>query len=262
MASDVEVTTEGRVATVTLNRPEAMNAIDNGMRRNLLSAFDEIARSPDLRAVILTGAGKAFCSGADLKSAAANPDTSLRRTARTLLHDFQPLLETIGRMDKPVIAAVNGAAVGVGMSLALACDLLVMAENAYLMSTFVGIGLIPDGGLAWFLARRIGYARAFEALVDCQKLGAARCVELGIANRAVADASLAEAAFKWAGELAGRAPIAMALTKRAARLALSSSMTDALTMEAELQTICAATEDAKEAIAAFRNKRTPDFHGR
>jgi 2-(1,2-epoxy-1,2-dihydrophenyl)acetyl-CoA isomerase len=262
MTNDVVTTREGRIAVVTLNRPEAMNAVDTSMRRNLMTALDELARSTEVRAVVLTGAGKAFCAGADLKSAAANPDTGLRRTARTLMHDFQPIIECISRMDKPVIGAINGAAVGVGMSLALACDLLIMAESAYLLSPFVGIGLIPDGGLAWFLTRRIGYGRTFEILAESQKLTAVRCVELGIANRAVTADILMESALRWAGDLAERAPIAMALTKRAARLSMSTGLSDALTLEAELQTVCASTEDSREAIAAFREKRSPEFQGR
>jgi 2-(1,2-epoxy-1,2-dihydrophenyl)acetyl-CoA isomerase len=262
MSSEVITACVDRVATVILNRPEAMNAVDTGLRQALLNTFDELARSPEIGAVVLTGAGKAFCSGSDLKSAAANTDTSIRRTARTLLHDFQPLLECITRMDKPVIAALNGAAVGVGMSLALACDLTVMAENAYLLSPFVGIGLIPDGGAAWFLTRRIGYGRAFEVLAEGQKLSAARCLELSIANRVHPSEVMLESAQRWAAELAARAPIAMALTKRVARLSLSTSLSDMLTMEAELQTFCAGTEDAREAIAAFGEKRTPTFRGR
>jgi len=262
MTDDVVTTCEGRVATITLSRPDAMNAVDNSMRRNLNAALDEVARSAEVRAVVLTGAGKAFCSGADLKSAAANPDTSLRRTARTLMHDFQPIVECMSRMDKPIIGAINGAAVGVGMSLALACDLLIMAESAYLLSPFVGIGLIPDGGLAWFLTRRIGYNRTFEVLAESQKLNATRCVELGIANRAVAAEILVESATRWAGEMAQRAPLALALTKRAARLSMSTGLSDALTLEAELQTLCASTADSREAIAAFREKRSPTFQGR
>jgi 2-(1,2-epoxy-1,2-dihydrophenyl)acetyl-CoA isomerase len=262
MSADVEITRDEAVATVLLNRPQAMNAVDTGMRRSLTAAFDTLGRDGEVRAVVLTGAGKAFCSGADLKSAAANPDTSLRRTARTLIHDFQPLIECIGRLDKPVIAAVNGAAVGVGMSLALACDLLVMADSAFLMSPFVGIGLIPDGGLSWFLTRRIGYARTFEILAEGQRLSAARCVELGIANRVVPEERLLEDAAAWAAGLAARAPLALALTKRAARLSMACSLSDALTMEAELQTLCASTEDSREAIAAFREKRQPRFQGR
>jgi 2-(1,2-epoxy-1,2-dihydrophenyl)acetyl-CoA isomerase len=262
MASDVVTSHEGRVAVVTLNRPEAMNAIDAGMRKNLLASFDELARSADIRAVILTGAGKAFCSGADLKSAAANPDIGLRRTARTLLHDFQPLVECVARMDKPVIAAINGAAVGFGMSLALACDLIVMADNSYLMSPFVGVGLIPDGGAAWFLTQRIGYGHTFEALIEGQRLGAARCAELGIANRVVSGDALAESTRQWAAALAERAPMAVALTKRVTRLSSSLGLSEALTVEAELQTLCASTEDSREAITAFVEKRKPIFRGR
>jgi len=262
MASDVLITHLDSVATVTLNRPEVMNAVDHPMRKNLFAAFDELARAADIRAVVLTGAGKSFCAGSDLKSAAANPDTSVRRTARTLLHDFQPLIECISRMDKPVIAAVNGSALGVGMSLALACDLMVVADTAYLKSPFVGIGLIPDGGAAWFLTRRIGYARTLEVLTEGEKLTAARCLELGLANRMVAADTLASSAAAWAAQLAEKAPIAMALTKRVARLSMSVGLSEALTLEAELQTLCASTEDAREAIAAFAEKRTPTFRGR
>jgi 2-(1,2-epoxy-1,2-dihydrophenyl)acetyl-CoA isomerase len=258
----VIVTHERRVAIVELNRPEAMNAVNIPMRRALLTAFDELGRSPDVGAVVLAGAGKSFCSGSDLKKAADNPDTSVRRSARTLLHDFQPILECITRMDKPVIGAVNGGAIGVGMSLALACDLMIMAHNGFLLSPFLNIGLIPDGGAAWFLARRIGYSRAFEVLTDGKKLSAARTLELGIANRVVEADALRASAVGWAEELAQRAPLALALTKRVARLSLSMTLSDALTLESELQSFCANTEDSREAIAAFAEKRAPRFSGR
>jgi 2-(1,2-epoxy-1,2-dihydrophenyl)acetyl-CoA isomerase len=262
MSTEVVTSREGRVATVEINRPQTLNAIDFSMREDLLAAFDDLARSPDVGAVVLTGAGNAFSSGADLKSAASHPDTSLRRTARSLMHHFQPLIECITRMDKPVIAAVNGAAVGVGMSLALACDLLVMSDKAYLLAPFCGIGLIPDGGAAWFLTRRIGYARAFELLVEGQKVSASRCLELGLANRVVESSALKENALRWAAEMAQRAPIAVALTKRIARMSQSVGLAELLTMEAELQTFCANTEDAREAMTAFAEKRTPVFKGR
>lgn len=262
MNAKINMTIEGRVALLELNRPDAMNAIDMELRRELLVMLDGVARDPNVGAVVLTGAGKAFCSGADLKGAAANSDTSLRRTARTLLHDFQPILETISRLDKPVIAAVDGAAVGVGMSLVLACDIVVMAEGAFLMAPFVNVGLIPDGGTAWFLGRRIGYARAFEILVEGQKIPADRCVSLGIANRAVDSAELRTATMAWAAALAAKAPLAMALTKRVARLSSSVGLSEILTIEAELQTFLAGTDDAREAIAAFGDKRTPTFLGR
>lgn len=262
MSNEVHAYREGRVGIIELNRPQALNAIDVQMRQELMSVFGELARAPNVGSVVLAGAGRAFCSGADLKSAAEHTDASPRRTAHTLLHDLQPLIECITRMDKPVIAAVNGPAVGIGMSLALACDLLIMAEDSYLLAPFAGIGLVPDGGVAWFLTRRIGYTQAFELLTAGQKLSAGRCEELGLANRIVASNTLRSEALRWATELAQRAPIAIALTKRITRMSLSLSLSEMLTLEAELQATCAATEDAREAIMAFAEKRTPDFKGR
>jgi 2-(1,2-epoxy-1,2-dihydrophenyl)acetyl-CoA isomerase len=262
MSDTIQVTKHDRVAVLGLSRPESMNAIDMGMRRQLLEALDRLARDPDIRCIVLTGAGKAFCSGSDLKSAAANSDTSVRRTARTLLHDFQPIIETLSRLDKPVIAAVNGAAVGVGMSLVLACDLVVMAKNAFLMAPFINVGLIPDGGTAWFLSQRVGYARAFELLAEGQKIPAERCLALGMANRVSEPETLMEDTLKWAASFASKAPLALALTKRVARLSTTLGLSEILSVEAELQTTLAGTEDAREAIAAFGEKRTPSFHGR
>lgn len=262
MSDTVKVQRIGKVQLIELARPDAMNAVDVPMRQALLSHFDLAARDPEIAVVVLAAQGRAFCSGADLKSAAANPDKSLRRTARTLLHDFQPLLECISRMDKPVIAAVNGPAVGVGMSLALACDLLVMAEGSYLLSPFINIGLVPDGGAAWFLQRRIGYGRTLEALLEAEKLDAQRCLALGVANRVSDAQQLREEALAWATSLAEKAPLATALTKRLARLSDGLSLSDALTLEAELQTFCASTEDSREAVAAFAEKRNPVFTGR
>ena len=262
MSEKIKVSFAERVALLELNRPDVLNAIDMEMRRDLLSSLEQAARDPQIGAVVLTGAGRAFCSGADLKGAAANPDGTIRRTARTLLHDFQPILETITRLDKPVIAAVNGAAVGVGMSLVLACDLVVMAENAFLMAPFVNVGLIPDGGAAWFLTQRIGYPRAFELLAECQKLDAQRCLGLGIANRVAEPAALRSESLKWATSFATKAPLAVALTKRIARLSTTVGLSEIMTVEAELQTFLASTDDAREAIAAFGERRAPSFHGR
>jgi len=262
MSTEVRAYREGRVAVIELNRPQALNAIDMRMRRDLLATFDELARAPDVGAVVLAGAGRAFCSGADLKGAAERTDASPRRTAQTLLHDLQPLIECITRMDKPVIAAVNGPAAGVGMALALACDLLVMAEDAYLLAPFAAIGLVPDGGVAWFLTRRIGYTCTFELLTAGEKVGATRCRELGLANRVVESNALRAEAVRWASGMAERAPIAIALTKRIARMSLTLGLSEMLSLEAELQAACAATEDAREAITAFTEKRTPSFSGR
>jgi 2-(1,2-epoxy-1,2-dihydrophenyl)acetyl-CoA isomerase len=164
-------------------------------------------------------------------------------------------------MDKLVIAAVNGAAAGIGMALALACDLLVMSDTGYFLSPFTTLGLIPDGGAAWHLVRHLGHQRALEMLIEGQKLTATRCLELGIANRVVGPAELKANAIAWAAALAEKAPIAVSLTKRVVRLSTSVGLSDLLTLEAELQSFCAATEDSREAIAAFGAKRRPIFRG-
>lgn len=260
-ADVVRLERRARVAIVTLDRPSAMNALDTVMRRVLRTTLDDIARDPDIGAVVLTGAGNGFCAGSDLRGAAASADDSVRRVARTMLHDIQPIIELITRMEKPVIAAINGPAVGVGMSIALACDVLVMASDAYLLAPFTNLGLIPDGGTTWLLTRQIGYARAMEVLMDCQKLDATRCQQLGIVNRVVEPAGTLEAAFEWATRLTARAPLALALTKRVGRLGLSMSLSETLTLEAEMQTFLARTDDSREAVAAFGGKRKPSFKG-
>jgi 2-(1,2-epoxy-1,2-dihydrophenyl)acetyl-CoA isomerase len=260
--STVTLSRRGRVAMIELNRPETRNAIDQTMRRELLATLDAVAHDVGLLAVILTGAGPAFSSGFDMKRSAAAPDADRRRVAHALLHDYQPILECMTRMDKPLIAAVNGPAIGIGVALVLACDLVLMAEDAYLLAPFVGLGIIPDGAVTWFLTRRIGYARAFEVLAQCRKLDAARCFELGLANRQAAPESLRNEAWAWAGELARQAPLALALTKRIARLSASLPLSEALTIESELQNFLFGTEDVKEAVQAFAAKRPPEFRGR
>ena len=262
MSTEVRVFPEGRVAVVELNRPQALNAIDLRMRKDLLAELSELARARDIGAVVLAGAGRAFCSGADIKGDPEHADANPRRITHTLLHDLQPLIECITRMEKPVIAAINGPAVGIGMALALASDLVVMAEDAYILAPFAAIGLAPDSGVAWFLTRRIGYARTFELLTTGEKVGAADCLKLGLANRVVEPSTLRTEAVRLATEIAQRAPMAIALTKRIARMSLSLGLSEMLTLEAELQATCAATEDSREAIAAFTEKRTPTFKGR
>jgi 2-(1,2-epoxy-1,2-dihydrophenyl)acetyl-CoA isomerase len=262
MSSLIQTQRLGRVELIELRRPEALNAIDAGMRRELLAALDAVARDSKVGAVVLAGAGRGFCAGADLKGGGPHPDADLRQPARVLQYDFHPLLDAIARMDKPVIAAINGGAVGIGMSLALACDLVVMASDAFMLSSFVNVGLVPDGGVAWFLLRRIGYARTFEVLADVQKMHAERCEQLGIANRVVEPEALRNVALAWAAQLAERAPVALALTKRLARLSQTAHLSDVLLMEAEMQAMCASTDDAREAMAAFAQKREPNFRGR
>lgn len=255
-ASTTHYQQHGRVARIELHRPDAMNAIDAAMKADLLGSLERAARDPDIGAVVLTGAGKAFCTGTDLKAAAA-VDGDARRIARTLLYDYQPILDLIARMDKPVIAAINGAAAGMGLSMALACDLVVMSESAYLLSPFINIGLIPDGGAAWFLSQRLGYTRAFEVLSDGKKLPADQCLAWGLANRVVTEDDLDAHCLQWASQLASKAPLAMSLTKRVARLSQTAGLAEMLSVEADLQALCYASEDSREARDAFIEKRMP-----
>lgn len=262
MNAGLQVRREGAVAVLELHRPDVLNAIDIPMRRALYEELTALGRDPGVVAVVLAGAGRMFCAGADLKGGSKGTDESLRSASRVLVHDFHPVLECITKMDKPVIAAINGGAVGVGMSLALACDLVVMEEAAYMLTSLVNVGLVPDGGVAWFLSRRIGYGRAYEVLADTKKLDAERCYQLGLANRIVAAGQAVEQAVEWGSSFASRAPMALALTKRLVRLSETVSLADSMSIEAEMQTLCTATDDAREAMAAFVEKRKPVFTGR
>jgi enoyl-CoA hydratase/carnithine racemase len=262
MTEVVVLTRQDRVALIELNRPEVKNALNMDMRKALRSVLDEVAVDPAIGAVVITGAGTAFCAGGDFKAISQAQERTARTTTRSLMHDIQPFLECITRMDKPVIAAVNGPAIGFGMGLALACDLMVMSRTAFLMSQFIRLGLIPDGGAAWFLTRRIGPARAFEALVSGQKLTADFCLSTGVTNRVVDEADLRTEALRWAGELAALAPGAMALTKRLTRLATSNRLDESLLLESEFQGFCSVSEDSREAVAAMQEKREPKFKGK
>ena len=164
-------------------------------------------------------------------------------------------------MDKPVLAAVAGPAAGIALSFALACDLVVMSQDAYILSPFAAIGLIPDGGATWLLARRMGYHRAYEACIEGDRISAQRCLELGLANRVVPKDDLLSETLAWAETLTEKAPIALALTKRAMRASMNSSFEEAISYEAKMQNACQESEDSTEGIAAFVEKRKAQFKG-
>jgi len=204
------------------------------------------------------GSGGAFSAGADLREGFP-ADLRIEDVIHTR---YTPSLNLITGMDQPVIAAVAGPAAGIGLSFALACDLVVMAEDGFLLAPFSTIGLLPDGGATWFLARRLGYHRAYQLCVEAERIPAARCLELGLVNRVVPVARLLDEAIDWAGELAQRAPLSMAATKHAMRQAMHLSLAEAMTLEARLQTACARSEDAREGMRAFVEKRKPVYTGR
>lgn len=246
------------VAIISIARPDAMNSFNEELRRELLSALRRATAEVSVRAIILTGQGRAFCAGADLKEGLGKTKT----IEEVLQTEYRPILECIANMPQPVIAAVNGSAAGIGLSIALACDLLVMADNAFLLSPFTTISLVPDGGLNWLLVHQLGYRRAFQLSIESERITADRCVELGLANKSVPAEELVDQAVAWGKLLSERAPLSIATTKQAMRHAASADWASTFDFEASHQDRLIASEDSAEGIAAFLGKRKAAFKGK
>lgn len=258
MGTTVQYERQGQVAIITLNRPDALNSFNQEMRADLVEATTRARHDNDVRVVVLTGAGRCFSAGADLKQGFRDGAA----VQQALVEEYKPSLMNLHDMQKPVIAAVNGFAAGIGLSYALVADLVVMGESAFLLSPFSTIGLIPDGGATWLLARSVGHRRAFQLAAEAGRLPAAQCLELGLANRIVADDRVAVEAADWAQALALRAPLALARTKQALHHAMLTDYGNAIDGEAALQKLCIDSADSREGIAAFLEKRKPEFHGK
>ncbi len=260
----VNVSVADGAATVELNRPEALNAWNAQLGSDLLAAVRRVAADDGVRAVVVTGAGRGFSSGADLKDVSGGHTTDDGRpdVYKTLTERYHPIMETIRGMPKPVIAAVNGPAVGIGCSLALCCDLIVAAESAYFLLAFVNIGLVPDGGSSLFVPTRVGMARANELAMLGERLPAAQALEWGLINRVVADARLREETDELAARLAGGPTRSYAGTKRQLNNWLYSRMAEQLELEAQIQQEMAASDDFLEGAMAFAQKRQARFAGR
>jgi 2-(1,2-epoxy-1,2-dihydrophenyl)acetyl-CoA isomerase len=243
--------------TITLNRPDVLNAFDKAMHDALGAALKE-ARDPEVRAVVLTGAGRGFCVGQDLgefREAPADIGDRLRST-------YHPNVLAIRGLEKPVIAAVNGPAAGAGMSFACACDIRLAADSASFVPAFINIGLIPDSGATFFVTRILGYSRALEWLASGRKLTAAEAHTWGLVSEVVEADGLLGRAAEVAAELAALPPIGVGMTKRLLDRAASSTLEEQLEREAQLQTAATRTEDFREGVAAFLEKRPPEFKGR
>jgi 2-(1,2-epoxy-1,2-dihydrophenyl)acetyl-CoA isomerase len=245
------------VATLTLNRPEALNALNGQLRRELHAAFKAAARDDATRAVVITGAGRGFCAGADLRGG-----TEERDFREVLTAEYNPLIAAIRDLPKPVVAAVNGVAAGAGVSLALAADVVVASEEARFVPAFSRIGLVPDSGLARVLVRALGRHRAFEILMGERQLGAEDARHLGLVAAVVPADRLADAARELAARLAGGPTAAIGLTKRLLNAAEDATLPEALEAEAALQELAGRTDDHAEGVAAFGEKRDPRFTGR
>ena len=254
--ADVEATRDGGVLTLTLNRPDVLNALTSEMHKALAAGLKE-ARDPEVRAVVLTGAGRGFCVGQDLTEFGETPDV-----AGALRRGYHPNIRAIRELDKPVIAAVNGAAAGAGVSLACACDIRLAADSATFIPAFISIGLVPDSGGSYFIVRLLGEARAFEWMTSGRRLSAAEAQTWGLVSEVVEDDKLAGVAAERAAQYAAAPTAAIGMTKRLFGHAVTATLEEQLELEAQLQAAATRTDDFREGVAAFREKRPPNFVGR
>jgi len=246
------------IATITLDRPASLNALTVPLKMELLAAFRAVALDRDVRAVVLTGAGRAFCAGQDLKERLEPGATPLALEVR---ERYNPIISAMRGLDQPIVGAINGVAAGAGASIAFACDIRIAAEGASFAMAFGRIGLVPDSGATWFLPRLVGAAKAAELSLLGEALSATDAERFGLVSRVVPAETLAEEARAVAIRLTGLAPRALALTKQALQRAWSVDLDEALEDEALRQGIAGATLDHAEGLAAFAEKRPPRFTG-
>jgi len=256
----VKIERDGAVALVSLNRPDSLNAFNAALRRDLLGAVRRVNDDDSVRAIVLTGEGRAFSAGADLTELPAGGEVF--RVEDQLNHEYRPSLMEIHEAPKPWISAINGACAGIGSALGMVCDLSVMAEDAYLYQAFAALGLVPDGGATWHLARTLGRKRAYEVIVTGEKIPAHKCLDWGLCNRVVPAEKLLEETMGWGQELAEKAPLSLRYAKQALNAAMEDPVDAVIGMEARLQHVCINSEDAMEGAAAFLEKRAPTWKGR
>ena len=256
--ADLRYETADRIATVTLDRPDALNALTVPLKRELLTALRAAGRDREIRAVILTGSGRAFCAGQDLRER-LEPDAAPLEVE--IRERYNPIVIAMRDLPKPIVGAINGVAAGAGASLALACDLRLAAEGASIALAFGRVGLVPDSGATWLLPRLVGPAIAAEMALAGTTLSAADALRVGLGSRVVPADELMAAARELAARIAAGSPTAVALTKLALQRALEAGWRETLEYEADLQGIAGRTADHAEGIVAFLDKRAPEFTG-
>jgi 2-(1,2-epoxy-1,2-dihydrophenyl)acetyl-CoA isomerase len=263
------VETRDGVRVLTLNRPEVLNAVSAELGRELARALREADRAAEVRCVVLTGAGRGFCAGADLReqlagsggAAGSSGGAGSRGLGELVRTRYNEIVLRMQTMEKPVIAAVNGVAAGAGCNLALAADLRVASDRASFIEVFSRVGLIPDSGGTWLLPRLVGTGRALEMMFFAEPVDAAAAERLGLVNRVVPHEELLPRTMEWAARLAAGPTRAYGLTKRAVARAAATAIAEALEYEAQLQEVAGRTEDHREGVAAFLAKRAPAYRG-
>ena len=257
MADEVLTARDGAVLTITLNRPDVYNAINRAMHEGLAAALVDAA-DPAVRAVVLTGAGRGFCAGQDLREFESLPGGVRDALEQT----YHPNIRSLRALEKPVIAAVNGPGAGAGLSLACACDVRIGSSTATFVPGFIGIGLVPDAGSTWFIHRLLGFARAFEWMVSNRRLSAGEALVWGLLSEEVPEDRFAKRVEELAERYAALPTRAVAMTKRLFEHAYSASLDEQLALEAELQQAATQTADFAEGVQAFLEKRLASFSGR
>lgn len=251
------------VCLITLNRPDKLNAFNDELSFQLIDALKSAEKDAEVRAVVITGAGRGFCSGQDLANRKFSDASESRPSlSESIRRRYNPMVIRIRRMEKPVIAAVNGVAAGAGSSLALACDLRVVAENASFIQSFTKVGLVPDSGATFILPRLIGATKAFELMLSAGKLEAKEACQLGLVNKLVPQDKVLEEAMSWAKELAKGPTKAFGLSKRALNEAIFADLEERLEYEAHMQEIAGRSDDFQEGVTAFLDKRQPIYKGK
>jgi 2-(1,2-epoxy-1,2-dihydrophenyl)acetyl-CoA isomerase len=257
--AEVETNRDGAVMTITFNRPDVLNAFNKALHEGLLAALKE-ARDPEVRAVVVTGAGRGFCVGQDLTE--FREVTESGDIADRLRGSYHPNVHAVRALEKPVIAAVNGPAAGAGLSFACACDIRIASDAATFVPAFINIGLIPDAGGSFFIARLLGPARAFEWMTSGRRLSPQEALDWGLVSEVVEAASFSDRAAELASTLAAMPTRGIGMTKRLFDAASKNTLDEQLELEAQLQSAATKTEDFAEGVTAFLEKRDPDFKGR
>ena len=251
----IELKKENRIGIITLNRPKVLNAFNEQLVWDLQEATHNLREDNSIRVVVITGAGKGFTAGADLTESTS----TWTSTKDSLNRGFLPIFKNIIEMPKPVIGSINGPAAGIGAAIAMACDLRIMSEDAYILSVFSNIAIVPDGGLSWLLTRYMGYTKAFEYAIEAKKITADECINFGIANKKVLLNDLESETIAWAERLAKRSPQSLSNTKKIMRNTLEKTYLETYEEEAEIQNEIFGNEQNREAIKAFFEKREPNF---
>jgi|TARA_B110000305_G_scaffold39595_1_gene40657 enoyl-CoA hydratase/carnithine racemase len=260
MKNAVLLEIEKNIAVITLNRPERYNAVNQDLVDGINDCLSIVENNENIRAIVLTGNGKGFCSGADMS--VFGEEVTAEQRKDYIIEQYQPLMKRFFEIKKPIIGAINGTAAGVGAAFALVCDLRVMSKESSLLYAFVNIGLGPDGGASWLLSRQVGYSKAFEIAISGEKVQGDECLKLGLTNRVVEKENILSDAIKWAHHLSVRPTVAIGIAKFDMIYSMDNNLNDTIAYEAEQQVAAFNSHDLKEGVTAFIEKRKPDFLGK